>query len=60
MTLKICSCNEVITTKNAKRVIRYTLGLNFNCPKCETTKFLKDKKVSIKNLPKWFQYEIKN
>lgn len=57
MTLKKCSQDHIITTKNAKRVIRDPLGVHFNCPECSTTVLIKDKKFSIKT--EYFQRVIR-
>ncbi len=50
MTLKTCSCGKVNTTKTAKFITRWEVGLKamllFNCPHCGSTFTLFSKKYT--------------
>lgn len=59
MNLKECSCKKMMTTKNVVNVIRYPLGIDFTCSSCGSTKMIRDKKVSLNNIPDWFTRKIK-
>jgi hypothetical protein len=46
---KTCSCGQTLTTKNIKNKGRNSLGLWFDCKKCESTSLLRPKDKSILN-----------
>jgi len=48
MTIKKCTCGELIKTTNAIKVIRMPEGLYFTCVCCKSTGFKRDKSFSLK------------